>query len=61
VQLAHTTARIAALTDYSRDLTFNVGAVSGGVGLNRVPHEAVAEGEFRAFSPAVCAEAKAAP
>jgi len=51
VQLAHTLQRIAALTDYSRDLTFNVGTVSGGTVLNRVPHEAVAEGEFRAFTP----------
>jgi glutamate carboxypeptidase len=60
LQLAYTVAQIAALTDYSRALTFNVGAVSGGAGLNRVPHEAVAEGEFRAFSPAVYAQAKAA-
>ena len=28
--------------------------------MNRVPHEAVAEGEFRTFSPAVFASAKAA-
>ena len=50
VQLAHLLPRIAALTDYSRDLTFNVGTVSGGTVLNRVPHEAVAEGELRAFT-----------
>jgi glutamate carboxypeptidase len=50
VQLAHTVQRIHALTDYSKDLTFNVGTVSGGTVLNRVPHEAVAEGEFRAFT-----------
>jgi glutamate carboxypeptidase len=50
VQLAHLLPRIAALTDYPRDLTFNVGTVSGGTVLNRVPHEAVAEGEFRAFT-----------
>jgi glutamate carboxypeptidase len=60
VQLAQTVQRIAALTDYSRDLTFNVGTISGGTVLNRVPHEAVAEGEFRAFKPEVYQQAKAA-
>ncbi|PYJ02761.1 MAG: hypothetical protein DME25_15290, partial [Verrucomicrobia bacterium] len=60
VQLGRTIQRIAALTDYSRDLTFNVGTVCGGTVLNRVPHEAVAEGEFRAFTPEAHAHAKAA-
>jgi glutamate carboxypeptidase len=60
VQLAQTIQRIAALTDYSRGLTFNVGTVAGGTGLNRVPHEAVAEGEFRAFAPDIYANAKKA-
>jgi len=60
VQLAHLLPRIAALTDYSRELTFNVGTTSGGTVLNRVPHEAVAEGEFRAFKPEVYAQGKAA-
>jgi glutamate carboxypeptidase len=60
VQLGHTIHRIAALTDYSRDLTFNVASVSGGTVLNRVPHEAIAEGELRAFTPEVYAQAKAA-
>jgi glutamate carboxypeptidase len=60
VQLAHTIQRIAGLTDYSLDLTFNVGTISGGTVLNRVPHEAVAEGEFRAFKPEVYAQGKAA-
>jgi len=60
VQLAQTIPRIAALTDYSRDLTFNVATVAGGTVLNRVPHEAVAEGEFRAFTPEACAAAKTA-
>lgn len=50
VQLGHLLPRIAALTDYRSDLTFNVGTISGGTVLNRVPHEAVAEGEFRAFT-----------
>ena len=60
VQLGQTVQRIAALTDYSRDLTFNVGTVAGGTVLNRVPHEAVAEGEFRAFTPEAYAHGKAA-
>jgi glutamate carboxypeptidase len=51
VQLGRTIQRIAALTDYSRELTFNVATISGGTVLNRVPHEAIAEGEFRAFTP----------
>jgi glutamate carboxypeptidase len=51
VQLGRTIRRIAALTDYSRELTFNVATISGGTVLNRVPHEAIAEGEFRAFTP----------
>jgi glutamate carboxypeptidase len=60
VQLARTVQDIAALTDYSRELTFNVGRVSGGTVLNRVPHEAVADGEFRAFRPEVYDRAKTA-
>jgi glutamate carboxypeptidase len=58
VQLGRTIQSIDALTDFSKDLTFNVGKISGGSVLNRVPHEAVAEGEFRAFSPAICQAAK---
>jgi len=60
VQLGRAVDRIAALTDYSRDLTVTVGKISGGTVLNRVPHEAVAEGELRAFKPDVFALAKAA-
>src|SRR6266699_3596511 len=59
VQLARTVQDIATLTDYSRELTFNVGTVSGGTVLNRVPHEAFAEGEFRAFTPEAYQEGKA--
>ncbi|MBK9140049.1 MAG: M20/M25/M40 family metallo-hydrolase [Verrucomicrobia bacterium] len=59
VQLGRTLDRVAALTDYTRALTFNPGRIRGGTGLNRVPHEAVAEGELRAFSPDVYAQAKA--
>ena len=60
VQLGRLLERIAALTDYSRDLTFNVGSISGGTVLNRVPHEAIAEGEFRAFTPEAYTAGKAA-
>jgi glutamate carboxypeptidase len=59
VQLGQTAQRIAALTDYGRGLTVNVGTIRGGTVLNRVPHEAVAEGEFRTFTPEAFAHAKA--
>jgi glutamate carboxypeptidase len=60
IQLSHSVQRIASLTDSSRQITFNVGAIAGGTVLNRVPHEATAEGEFRAFSPEAYASARAA-
>jgi glutamate carboxypeptidase len=60
VQLAHVIQRIAALTDPARELTFNVGTVSAGTVLNRVPHEAIAEGELRAFTPEAYQHGKAA-
>ncbi len=60
VQLGRTVQQLAALTDPARALTVNVGRIEGGGGVNRVPHEAWAEGEFRAFDPAVYAAAKAA-
>ena len=60
VQLGRAVDRIASLTDSTRDLTVNVATISGGTVLNRVPHEAVAEGEFRAFSPEVYEQAKSA-
>lgn len=51
VQLADVIERIAALTDYDRHLTYNVGWVQGGTVTNRVPHYAEARGEMRVFSP----------
>ncbi|MGO8678671.1 MAG: M20/M25/M40 family metallo-hydrolase [Limisphaerales bacterium] len=60
VQLGRTVQSIAALTDYSRELTFNVGTICGGTVVNRVPHEATAQGEFRAFAPETCAQARQA-
>ncbi len=59
VQLGRTLQRVAALTDYERGLTVNAGTARGGTVLNRVPHEAVAEGEFRAFTPQAYARGKA--
>lgn len=50
VQLARTVEQIASLTDYEKDLTFNVGVVEGGVVTNRVPHQAIARGEMRTFN-----------
>ncbi len=59
VQLSRVIDRIAALSDSTKELTVNVATITGGTVLNRVPHEAVAEGEFRAFSPAVYEQTKA--
>jgi glutamate carboxypeptidase len=59
VQLGQTVQRIAALTDYARGLTVNVATICGGTVLNRVPHEAVVEGEFRTFAREAFAHAKA--
>jgi len=53
VQLANTIQRLAALTDYEREITVNIGAVSGGTVTNRVPHYAEALFEMRAFTPEV--------
>lgn len=60
VELGRVVQRISSFTDYSCDLTFNVGLIRGGGGLNRVPHFAVAEGELRAFRTDVFEEAKSA-
>jgi glutamate carboxypeptidase len=56
VQMAQAIQHIAGLTDYKRELTFNVGTISGGTVTNRVPHYAEAGVEMRAFSPAVFEE-----
>jgi glutamate carboxypeptidase len=53
VQMAKTIQKIAGLTDYEQELTFNVGTVSGGTVPNRVPHHAEAKVEMRTFSPEV--------
>lgn len=55
VQMAHTIQQLAELTDYEREVTVNVGVVTGGTVTNRVPHYAQAQLEMRAFDPAVFA------
>ncbi len=49
VQMSEVIQKIAALTDYGRDLTFNVGTVHGGTVTNRVPHECEALVEMRCY------------
>jgi len=56
VTLAGAIQAAARLTDYPRDLTVNVGSVSGGSVVNRVPQEASAELEMRAFDPLILEE-----
>jgi glutamate carboxypeptidase len=53
IQIAHTVQQVAALTDYDKNITFNVGTIRGGSVVNRVPHYAEAEVEMRAFAPPV--------
>ena len=53
VQLADVIREVHGFTDYGRDLTFNVGTVMGGTVMNRVPHQAAASLEMRAYDPAV--------
>ena len=60
VQMADVIERICSLTDYDRNLTFNVGTVAGGTVINRVPHFASASVEMRAFDMATYEEGVAA-
>jgi glutamate carboxypeptidase len=53
VQLADVISQVATFTDYERKLTFNVGTIIGGTVINRVPHQAVATVEMRAFTSEV--------
>lgn len=52
VQMGDVIQQIAALTDYERELTFNVGTVHGGTVTNRVPHECEALVEMRCYDKA---------
>ncbi|MDJ0756813.1 MAG: M20/M25/M40 family metallo-hydrolase [Ardenticatenaceae bacterium] len=58
IQLAEIARAIAGLTDYKRNLTFNVGTFHGGTVVNRVPHQATARIEFRTFDPGTFREAQ---
>jgi glutamate carboxypeptidase len=49
VELARLVERVAGLTDYSRELTVNVGSIAGGGPSNRVPHFAECHVNVRAF------------
>ena len=57
LQLAEVIQQVAGFTDYAQELTFNVGSVAGGTVINRVPHQASASVEMRAFAPEVFAAA----
>jgi glutamate carboxypeptidase len=56
VQMAHTILKLAAMTDYEREVTVNVGTMRGGVVTNRVPHDAESWLEMRTFKPEIFAE-----
>jgi glutamate carboxypeptidase len=58
VHLSSAVKAAAAVTDYASHLTVNVGRIHGGTVLNRVPHEAVAELEMRAYDPVVLQRAR---
>jgi glutamate carboxypeptidase len=60
VALSHLVTRLADLTDYARKVTVNIGMVSGGTVVNRVPHEASAELEMRAFDAHIYEQTKRA-
>jgi len=53
LELVDVVKEVSRLTDYAAGLTVNVARISGGSVLNRVPHEAAAELEMRAFEPKV--------
>ena len=57
VQMADMISKIAKVTDYEKQVTVNVGFVSGGTVPNRVPHHAEAALEMRAFDKTVFEEA----
>ncbi len=59
VELARVLPFVHALTAPALNLTVNVANIQGGTVLNRVPHQAVAELEMRAFEPQVLADAAA--
>ncbi|RFC45149.1 MAG: glutamate carboxypeptidase [Verrucomicrobia bacterium] len=58
VTLAGAVQAAARVTDYAKDLTVNVGSIGGGSVVNRVPQEAWADLEMRAFSPEILEAAR---
>ncbi len=56
--LCETVRAVSEITNYEHALTVNVGRIEGGTVVNRVPQEAVAELEIRAFDPLRLAEAR---
>jgi glutamate carboxypeptidase len=60
VQMGQTIQQLAAVTNYERGVTVNVGMVNGGTVTNRVPHQARAALEMRAFDKGAYDEAVAA-
>lgn len=60
VTLCEAVKTAASITDYSEGLTVNVGCISGGTVLNRVPHEAIAGLEVRAYEPSAMQRAHTA-
>jgi glutamate carboxypeptidase len=60
VELAALLPYVHALSSPTDGLTVNVANIHGGTVLNRVPHEAIAELEMRAFDPQVLARAATA-
>ena len=53
VEMARLVEHMAEMTDYSRDLTVNVGSIAGGGPSNRVPHQAECSVNIRAFDESV--------
>jgi glutamate carboxypeptidase len=53
VEMARVIERVAGLTDYSRQLTVNVGSIVGGGPTNRVPHFAECRVNIRAFDDTI--------
>ena len=51
--MARLVEHMAEMTDYSRDLTVNVGSIAGGGPSNRVPHQAECSVNIRAFDESV--------
>jgi len=49
VKLCKVVTHLAEITDYSKGITVNTGIIGGGTGLNRVPDNAFADMEMRAY------------